>query len=84
VTVSWSPVVGATAYAPRLNYIPNDSPSCTDGWLCSALDKLAEQGLTSYTTDVVPNSPYRFWVHAKVNGSYGAPSAISFSCNALP
>jgi hypothetical protein len=80
VTVSWSPVPGATGYAPRLNYVPNDGPGCTDGWVCSSEDKYGEQASNSYTTSIVPNSPYAFWVHGIGPAGYGDTGTTSFTC----
>lgn len=86
-TISWGAVANATAYAPRLNYQANDGPSCVDNWLCSgdSRDWVSDTHTsTSYVTNVEAGQPYAFWVHAIVDGSFGAASSASFTCNAAP
>lgn len=86
VTISWSAVPGAEAYAPRLNNQANDNASCQYGWACGTggdwLDNYYTA--TSRVASVSAGQPYAFWVHTFINGGYSDPSAISFTCSPPP
>jgi hypothetical protein len=87
VSVSWSQVAGATAYAPRLNYLANDSPACQDGWLCAGDSRdwySNNYTATNTVASIETNQPYSFWVHTLQGGNVGSPSTITFTCSAIP
>jgi hypothetical protein len=84
-TLSWAAVPGAVAYAPRLNNLTNDNPSCAYGWMCGTGGDWIDNNYTNTirVASVVPGQPYMFWVHGLVNGNWAAPSSINFTCPLL-
>jgi hypothetical protein len=83
--ISWDALTGTNGYAPRLDYLSNNSAGCLDGWYCTAPDWYQnDYPSTGYVATTVPNQPYRFWVHGKNGASYGEASVINFTCNASP
>jgi hypothetical protein len=84
ITLSWSPLSGASTYAVRLNYLPNDNgPGCQfGGWYCSdPPDSFTNNNVpTSYTANITRSASYSWWVHGSNGGNLGAAASGSFSC----
>ena len=86
VTVSWNAVNNATKYLLRVNDMSNDSASCLDGgWNCPNTTDLIKDDLieTSYTTSIIKNKNYNFWVHSVVGGVNSLGSGNTFSCSPI-
>jgi len=86
VTVSWNAVNNATKYLLRVNDMSNDSASCLDGgWNCPNTTDLLKDDLieTSYTTSIIKNKNYNFWVHSVVGGVNSLGSGNTFSCSPI-
>ena len=82
-TLSWNAAPGATKYQLRVDNTTNNISSCLDGWFCTdPPDKIVNDYTpTSYTASVVPNQPYRWWVHSSNDGGNSAPTGGgNFTC----
>jgi len=91
-TLEWDPVDGAIAYALRINDLHGDddpsdvSGTCTDDWYCdTGIDTLddAYAGTKFVIEQMLPETEYEFWVHAKHDESWDRvsdPAEMTFSC----
>jgi hypothetical protein len=85
MTLRWNPVAAAQSYYVRVNNIPNDTPSCSDGWYCSdPPDKyLDAYSTTTLTMAVTPGHNYRAWVHSYSSSrGVGPATQVNFLCTA--
>ena len=86
-TLSWTPAVGATSYALRLDYRANNATSCTGGWFCAQSPDYQTSTLPSatYTATTVPGATYGWWVHSVGPGGWSTPTGgAAFICNPPP
>lgn len=80
VSISWNPLQGANMYAPRLNYVENDT---NVNWYISSQDWMSDDyRATSLRVPITRGKQYRFWVHAGKDGVFSPlVESVSFSCN---
>lgn len=85
VTLSWSPVSGASSYFVRMDDSRNNRAGCVDGWYCANPPDRAEDFYTSTSvtyTGITPGQWYHWWVHGYNANGIGAGTHDGFSCTA--
>jgi len=82
VTLSWSPVAGATIYAVRVNNLNNGWNGDCNNPLPG--DSCPDTSATSQTIATSPGASYDWWVHGCNSSGCGPATGGNFTCSVPP